>query len=134
MAVNLPHHGTWDPLTSTRAPIIGDISTQYDITTDTHRTAVYDGQRWVEMNNQTSVSHVAPTIGSSSIVNSTNAKINTIADNFLHERMFNFMKENIRVAEYTDASGKIHTVQLEMREGPNFIWEPIKRVKIKNTL
>jgi hypothetical protein len=131
MAVNLPRHGTWDPITSNRAPIIGDISTQYDITTDTHRTAVYDGHRWVEMNNSTN------TIASSNLTASSinaNASASRIIDHQFNEKMFEFLEQNLRVAEYIGSDGKIQTVQLEMRVGPSYVWEPIKRVKTKNTL
>lgn len=46
------------------------------------------------------------------------------------EDVYEFLKENLRVAEYTDGNGKIDTVQLEMRLGPGYAWENIRRVKI----
>lgn len=132
MAVNIQTHGTWDPLTSTRDPIIGDISTQYDVATDTYRTAVYDGHRWTEMTS--GITTGGSTITASNIT-TTRSNGTSIADTpFLQEQMFDFMKQNLRVAEYTDDDGKIHTVQLEMRLGPSYVWEPIKRVKTKNPL
>ncbi len=53
-----------------------------------------------------------------------------MSDN-VRENLYHFLKENIRVAEYLDESGKIDYVQLEIREGEDFIWEPIRRTKIK---
>jgi hypothetical protein len=50
------------------------------------------------------------------------------------EDVYEFLKQNLRVAEYTDEAGKIATVQLEMRLGPGYVWENIRRVKSKNTL
>jgi hypothetical protein len=132
MAVNLPR-GTWDPLTSNRAPIIGDISTQYDVGTDSYRTAVYDGQRWTEMNNGITTGS-SGTITTSNITTTRNNGTSIADTPPLQEQMFDFMKQNLRVAEYTDGDGKIHTVQLEMRLGPSYVWEPIKRVKTKNPL
>jgi hypothetical protein len=40
----------------------------------------------------------------------------------------------MRVAEYIDSKGKISTVQLEMRAGPGYVWEQIRREKTKDPL
>ena len=49
------------------------------------------------------------------------------------ELIFDFLKENMRVAEYLDDNGKVHTVQLEMRAGDGYVWDKIRRVKLKET-
>lgn len=50
------------------------------------------------------------------------------------EMMFQFLKDNLRVAEYVDENGKITTVQLEMRAGEGYVWENIRRVRTKDPL
>ena len=62
------------------------------------------------------------------------AAVSTPASDIQKEKIFEFLKENLRVAEYMDEKNKLHTVQLEMRAGPGFVWENIKRVKTKNSL
>jgi hypothetical protein len=47
------------------------------------------------------------------------------------EDLYYFLKENLRVAEYLREDGKLDYVQLEIREGEGFLWEPIRRIKIK---
>jgi hypothetical protein len=49
------------------------------------------------------------------------------------EDMFEFLKENIRVAEYVDDNNKLLYVELQMRAGPGFVWDKIRRVRLKET-
>lgn len=49
------------------------------------------------------------------------------------EDFFAFMKENLRVAEYVDENGKTEYVQLQFRNGPGYVWEEVRRVKLKPT-
>lgn len=49
------------------------------------------------------------------------------------EDMFEFLKENIRVAEYVDDNNKLLYVELQMRAGPGFAWDKIRRVRLKET-
>lgn len=46
------------------------------------------------------------------------------------ELMFEFLKQNLRVAEYRDGNSKIESVELQMRLGPGYEWETIRREKI----
>jgi hypothetical protein len=55
-----------------------------------------------------------------------------VDDNF-KEDFFAFMKENLRVAEYVDDNGKTEYVQLQFRTGPGYVWEEVRRVKLKPT-
>lgn len=50
------------------------------------------------------------------------------------ELVFNFLKDNLRVAEYVDKDNKVVTVQLEIRLGPEYTWEKIRREKTYNSL
>lgn len=47
------------------------------------------------------------------------------------EELYDFLKKNLRVGEYLTEDGKLDYVQLEIREGEDFVWEPIRRIKIK---
>jgi hypothetical protein len=55
-----------------------------------------------------------------------------VDDNF-KEDFFAFMKENLRVAEYVDETGKVEYVELQFRTGPGYVWEEVRRVKLKPT-
>ena len=101
----------------------------------THMSEVWDGNTWIEMTNNVSVSQGAGGYGGGTVTaNGSIASISTPATDIQKEQIFEFLKENLRVAEYMDEKNKIHTVQLEMRAGPGFVWENIKRVKTKNSL
>ena len=102
---------------------------------NTMMSEVWDGNTWIEMANNISVSHGGGGYGGGTVTaNGSIASISTPATDIQKEQIFEFLKENLRVAEYLDEKNKIHTVQLEMRAGPGFVWENIKRVKTKNSL
>lgn len=71
-----------------------------------------------------SIANLGKVVGTSSV--------RQVDDNF-KEDFFAFMKENLRVAEYVDESGKIEYVQLQFRNGPGYVWEEVRRVKLKPT-
>ncbi len=106
---------------------------QTRVNPNTFMTEVWDGTRWDSglstITNTTGTYTIAPNGMNSMTVNSRP----TISPTE-RELIFDFLKENMRVAEYVDEKGKISTVQLEMRAGPGFVWENIKRVKATNTL
>jgi hypothetical protein len=58
--------------------------------------------------------------------------VRQVDDNF-KEDFFAFMKENLRVAEYVDENSKVEYVQLQFRTGPGYVWEEVRRVKVKPT-
>lgn len=104
---------------------------------NTYQTEMWDGSKWtttttgvasVSNSPYTLSSNAITTIGSSTI--SSKPTISATE----REMIFDFLKENMRVAEYTDDKGKITTVQLEMRAGPGFVWENIRRVKTTDPL
>jgi hypothetical protein len=82
-------------------------------------------------NNNITASTYNPTIANLGKVVGTSA-IRQVDDNF-KEDLFAFMKENFRVAEYVDENGKIEYVQLQFRNGPGYVWEEVRRVKLKPT-
>lgn len=47
------------------------------------------------------------------------------------EELYEFLKDNLRVAEYMDENGKVDYVQLELRAGEGYLWESIQRIRIK---
>lgn len=49
------------------------------------------------------------------------------------EDLFEFLKENLRVAEYVDDNNKLLYVELQMRAGEGFVWDKIRRVRLKET-
>jgi hypothetical protein len=68
--------------------------------------------------------------------NSSIANLGTVRHSALNtqEDLFAFLKENIRVVEYTNETGsKIENVQLQFRAGPGYVWEEVRRVKLKLT-
>jgi len=81
-----------------------------------------------------SISSLGLPIGSASITTTVGSNGSSARLSRNMEDVYEFLKENLRVAEYIDDSGKITTVQLEMRLGPGYTWENIRRVKSKNTL
>jgi hypothetical protein len=99
---------------------------------------VWDGKQWVQMddglNGFTTINtYSAVPNGGHTITNvSSNgiSSVSTMNDN-LKEDLYSFLKRNLRVAEYTDETGKLDYVQLEMREGDGGEWENIQRVRIK---
>jgi hypothetical protein len=74
-------------------------------------------------------------IGNSTISNSSVANLGLTRNpsSINGEDMFEFLKENIRVAEYVDDNNKLLYVELQMRAGPGFVWDKIRRVRLKET-
>jgi len=100
----------------------------------TFMTEVWDGSKWDDGTSSiTTAANSYTTIATNGIIGSSISSRPTISPTE-RELIFDFLKENMRVAEYVDEKGKISTVQLEMRAGPGFVWENIKRVKATNTL
>jgi hypothetical protein len=108
---------------------------QTRINPNTFMTEVWDGTRWDNGINSitTNVGSSYTTIATNGITGSSISSKPTISATE-RELIFDFLKENMRVAEYVDDKGKIHTVQLEMRAGPGYIWENVRREKTKNSL
>lgn len=126
--------GTWDPMLSKRSPVVGDTQVQYDPSVDEYRTAIYDGHQWKEITNHNKISTMNSNISASNITTISGSSSRPTISATERELIFDFLKENMRVAEYTDASGKVITVQLEMRAGEGYVWESIRRVKTKDPL
>lgn len=105
---------------------------QTRVNPNTFMTEVWDGSTWIN-SISSAITGSTYTIAPNTI--STNGTISkpTISATE-RELIFDFLKENMRVAEYIDDKGKITTVQLEMRAGPGFVWENIKRVKTTDPL
>ena len=75
------------------------------------------------------------TISTTSVANSniSNLGLTRSPSTVNGEDMFEFMKDNIRVAEYVDDNNKLLYVELQMRAGPGFVWDKIRRVRLKET-
>ena len=118
---------TWNGVTSVRPPVAGDITSQFNPIKREDEYAVYDGKKWTKMNSPiTSAPHIVTTGSSSSFkptISATERKL-----------IFEFLKENMRVAEYVQRDGKPPIVQLEMRAGEGYVWEQVKRVKTTDPL
>ena len=108
------------------------------INPNTLNAEVWNGTAWLEAINPkmaNTISTLGLPIGSAHGITTTvgsNGSSASLSRNM--EDVYEFLKQNLRVAEYTDEAGKITTVQLEMRLGPGYTWENIRRVKSKNTL
>ena len=130
MAINkLSPVGTYDPYTTTRAPIAGDTQVQYDPLHDEYKVATYNGTTWNVMKN-VSAHNITATQALTSGANGSYTTVSTAAHAWKHD-LFLMFAEHVRVAEYINEKGKIERVQLEWREGNGSRWEPITRVQIK---
>jgi hypothetical protein len=104
------------------------------INPNTYMSEVWNGSTWIDTVTPqmvNSISTLGLPIGSAHGITTTvgsNGSSATLSRNM--EDVFEFLKQNLRVAEYVDKDGKINTVQLEMRLGPGYTWDNIKRVKI----
>ena len=130
MAVN-NLKGIYDPLISNRPPVAGDIQRQYDIVTDSHRTAIFDGHRWNELKAPPTItSHnqlydVAPITGNGSFAAVSNAAGQIKND------VVTMLEHNLRVAEVYDTTTlKLKRAELQYRDGPGSEWTPIQRTKL----
>ena len=102
---------------------------------NTFMTEVWDGKQWnssVSPSMVNSISTLGLPIGATGTI--TNNSVRQSFSATERELMYEFLKENLRVAEYLDENEKIDTVQLELRMGPGYTWESIRRVKTKHTL
>lgn len=118
---------TWNGVTSVRPPVAGDIASKLNPTTFEDEYAMYDGSKWVKVNTPvTSAPHIVTTGSSTSFKPTISATE--------RELIFEFLKHNMRVAEYVQRDGKPPIVQLEIRAGEGYVWEQVKRVKTTDPL
>jgi hypothetical protein len=126
---------------SNRAAVTGDIRKFTSQRTFDEIYQIYDGKDWKDIDlNTNRIAHSINggniTSNGSTTYNSNIAALGTVKrqvdDNF-KEDFFAFMKENLRVAEYVDDSGKIEYVQLQFRTGPGYVWEEVRRIRLKPT-
>ena len=112
-------------------PAIGDLR----VNPNTFMSEIWDGRTWTNTPTATMINPSTYNLsGSNGTITSTSAITNVRPTISATERelIFNYMKSNIRVAEYHDkATGKIDTVQLEMRLDEGYVWEAVQRIKIK---
>lgn len=104
----------------------------------TFMSEVWDGKKWVDTvtPQMVNIGATSGTISNGSYI--TTANVNSITTNSVKksfsdsdkELMFEFLKENMRVAEYRDGNGKLENVELQLRFSAGYEWEPIRRAKI----
>ena len=103
----------------------------------TFMSEVWDGKKWVDTvtPQMVNIGATSGTISTGSYI--TGASASTITTSSTKqfsendkELMFEFLKENMRVAEYRDGDGKLENVELQLRFDVGYEWEPIKRAKI----
>lgn len=147
MANNIPK-ATYD-FSTTRAPVTGDIREYHNPHTFEQVYEIFDGKVWKEIElNAFGAPYMNSTVGKninggSSITTSSVASLGTVTNGYasqqrqkaqeFKEEFFEFMKENMRVAEYVDETNKITHVQLQFRSGPEYVWEDVRRVRLKPT-
>ena len=118
-----------DPITSGRQPTVGDIRCHTDYKTWEDVYEIFDGVDWQRMNG------MGNTVASKSLT-----AIPSPAGNFtavsnaattIKNDVVTMIEKNIRVAEvYDSTTQKLKRAELQFREGPGSIWEPIQRVKL----
>ena len=103
----------------------------------TFMSEVWDGKKWVDTvtPQMVNIGAVSGTISSGSYITGANGSTITTSSTKQFsendkELMFEFLKENMRVAEYRDGNGKLENVELQLRLAVGYEWEPIKRAKI----
>ncbi len=106
---------------------------QTRVNPNTFMTEVWDGTKWDNGIGGITTAVNSYTIASNGM-NSVTVNSKPTISPTERELIFDFLKENMRVAEYVDEKGKISTVQLEIRAGPGFVWEQIRREKTKDPL
>jgi hypothetical protein len=102
---------------------------QTRVNPNTFMTEVWNGTKWDSglstITNTTGTYTIAPN-GMNSMTVSSRPTISATE----RELIFEFLKRNLRVAEYRDSSGKIENVELQIRLDEGYSWEPIRREKI----
>lgn len=86
-------------------------------------TEMWDGKSWA--------TQTFATLGASSLTSAPS--VSSVKPSYSateRELMFDFLKRNLRVAEYRDGDGKIENVELQIRLDDGYSWESIRREKI----
>ena len=100
----------------------------------TYMQEVWDGKQWNRIDDPGVFTTIPVHNGGSITTAQTNGTVSIGASKLTEnakEEVYEFLKKNLRVAEYLDENGKVDYVQLELREGEGCIWENIQRVRIK---
>lgn len=103
------------------------------INPNTYMSEVWNGSKWIDTATPQMVNTNTYTmpIGSANGITSSTVTSTTLRKNM--EDVYEFLKHNLRVAEYRDGNGKIETVELQLRLDTGYEWESIKRTKITRT-
>jgi hypothetical protein len=96
------------------------------INPNTYDIDVWDGTDWVSGHSVITSNYRTTSMNAATASTSTRYPVDTLS-------IYEFLKNNLRVAEYLDDNGKIHTVRLELRQGEAYVWEPIRRIKINDS-
>jgi hypothetical protein len=98
---------------------------------------MWDGKSWVEVDSVSTINYPnsygpGATVGGVTMISAAGTVTTPLTAN-QREDIFEFLKDNLRVAEYTDEKGKTLYVELQMRAGDGYAWDKIRRVKLKET-
>ena len=102
------------------------VSTPYGeirINPNTLMTEMWDGKNWLELDSVSTINS-PNSYGSISAVNTatiTTAGTSSAPTAERQEDIFEFLKNNLRVAEYTNEEGKPLYVELQMRAGDGYV-------------
>lgn len=129
MAVNFPTYT--DAVAANRPPIMGDIRKRTDYNTWTDIVEIFDGTIWQEItDNVTKNPSGTYSITSIPAPSGNYAAVSTAATTIKND-VVTMIEKNIRVAEvYDTKTQKLKRAELQFREGPGSVWEPIQRVKL----
>jgi len=129
MAVNFPTYT--DAVAANRPPIMGDIRKRTDYNTWTDIVEIFDGTNWKEItDNVTKNPSGTYSITSIPAPAGNYAAVSTAATTIKND-VVTMIEKNIRVAEvYDTKTQKLKRAELQFREGPGSVWEPIQRVKL----
>jgi hypothetical protein len=120
-----------DTISMTRPPKMGDIRKRTDYNNWIDVVEIFDGTNWQQIQDDVSKT----TNGNFTITGipapaGSYAAVSTAATTIKND-VVAMIEKNIRVAEiYDTTTQKLKRAELQFREGPGSIWEPIQRVKI----
>ena len=114
-----------------RPPKMGDIRKRTDYNTWTDIVEIFDGTNWKEItDNVTKNPSGGYSITSIPAPAGNYAAVSTAATTIKND-VVTMIEKNIRVAEvYDTKTQKLKRAELQFREGPGSVWEPIQRVKL----
>jgi hypothetical protein len=109
---------------------------QMRINPNTYEQEMWDGTSWIEIAAINMSNNISGSL-TTTVVPNGGYTVSTVSSSPITENqkedIYQFLRENLRVAEMLDDNGKLSHVELQMRAGEGYVWDQIKRVRVKST-